>query len=961
MDKDQKVLEIGVPRNGTKSGLVNLEDIDRLRGAPPKVWVWLRRLFFNGELEMLSRALVDTGVVGQGSEVPEFLWHEVCEHSATGDHSISFGDLQRMNHLGLRDFLRDHLGLRDQAEEPSELGMYRNLGRISHRFAEWLYRTDFEIASSGQAAARLEQLPLFDRGTKMPSAKVVDPSLLFEIEPIRSPRSNRNSFDKDFLGRVRKELKAISLALESLDSYAKFYSRQWDEVARFRNTIEENFPVQAKALSGASRGVLGDALSLFSIAGWVSLLERRLGPERNTIALTEIPVLPRDFEVWAGRIDRLDVTSKNPGEFRGLRREYFHSALDFIERMWMFRRDAKFQVVDYKFTVGDNRDHLINDPQTLPFRGHVDQVQWYLLWLALGHALATGGDGHELPNGEMFTGKLVYILPNGKLVDIPVSPAPGDLKSRFVEQVVYHWKTICGKRDHRVFGNQTRRVLKNHLSSNGGNGGNGNGKSGNGHPAGDSSVGLPVQVPLPDVDLSRRPVSDLVRSHQREFADPRRIVEVLRVRNGEDEVVRYCLDLDRLVKEFEDDNSPLRVSDRFDWESGGFITCPVHQEDTPSCHLNLRKGYFRCHGVSCGVGGKLVNIPAELVAIVGSERSAESYASRAERLTAKLVIPDENRKVARMVQELLRAGFRGSEAERYLKIARRIDPDLAYEFGAGCGVDPKRGITVVAELISAGYTVEQLLGFGILNFKDYAKPYGQVPRLLRRLGVPESDLWRKRKVRPKLKVEGKIAPAREVIEWVSCPLLGRLTFPLELPFGSEAVVTSFTCRRIPPESEWYGRKTAPDSDAKKNGSPYITVAIGDVRKGMFNGRGVSSEIAAGGLDRIYLAEAAIDALVLHQIGNYPSAAIIGTDTAHLFELLVGLDPSSVQLALDFDDPGIEATKSLVTRMTNLKYPAEKIFDFAGDFMANHPEVKANGYDDFGTWWQKFGHLHPESY
>lgn len=62
------------------------------------------------------------------------------------------------------------------------------------------------------------------------------------------------------------------------------------------------------------------------------------------------------------------------------------------------------------------------------------------------------------------------------------------------------------------------------------------------------------------------------------------------------------------------------------------ILCPVHDEDNPSCSLNLDKGLFHCW--SCGAKGNMINLIMEMGGIelraIGFVESAQLYQVRVQ-------------------------------------------------------------------------------------------------------------------------------------------------------------------------------------------------------------------------------------------------------------------------------------------------------------------------------------------
>ena len=747
------------------------------------------------------------------------------------------------------------------------------------------------------------------------------------------PRENRTAFDQSFLRRGAALLAKVLPLAASPMTYAREYFSAGSDVARFRQFMRFAFPEHDALLP--KDGPLVEALTLTSLAGWFGILKRRLSHDRNVVALTEIPVTPRSSEVWAGRIDRLDVIDGNTKVFDGLARNQFSSAADFVKTALRLHGDARFRIVDWKFSVGDCHNRIIpveafghkapQDADTDFARtvvSHQNQVQWYLLWLGFHYDLMTGGSGKSLYHGNRFTGALIYVLPNGKLHEVPVEPGPDDLERRFIEQVAYHWDAISGKRDARVFGNAATNALRNHLVS---------GSHMNPEVTKDSSLPAAlhnppspaatpaVQMHLMGTGFEQRPVRSLIASLS-SFTGDGNIIEVI----GKGDALRNRMHLGRLADAIK--NGDIAVGGKFSWERGGFIRCPVHREKTPSMHLDFERGVFYCFG--CHTTGTFARdtMPAELLAVIPAE-----YIGR-RRVGSHGIpeIPDEIARAMATAQEILSRNFPGSMAEYYLVRERHLDPDLLRSAGAGCAVRNGRDI-LTAELLGAGYRMDDLVAYGFLDFSERARWHNPAVQALEAHGIPPIETQRKRPLK---------LGRGELTEYPFATLSGRATFPLTLPLGSRAIPAGF-----------YGRAAYAESKV-----PHFCLAPGDIPKGMFNGKEVSEQLADGGVEKLYVTEAIVDALVVRSLGYGPVISIIGTGTQHLEYLIARMNPGEINIALDFDNAGVTGTERLATSLRAKGYHGE-INDFAGAFAINHPEVAQLDCDDFGTWWQRYGKDH----
>lgn len=80
--------------------------------------------------------------------------------------------------------------------------------------------------------------------------------------------------------------------------------------------------------------------------------------------------------------------------------------------------------------------------------------------------------------------------------------------------------------------------------------------------------------------------------------------------------------------------------------------CPFHEDQSPSCQINITKGLFKCHAASCGQGGDIVTF---LARILKSDRGTVLYdlAKRYQLEQVKIIEPEV---VERYHQALWQAG-----------------------------------------------------------------------------------------------------------------------------------------------------------------------------------------------------------------------------------------------------------------------------------------------------------------
>src|SRR3954462_14773178 len=60
--------------------------------------------------------------------------------------------------------------------------------------------------------------------------------------------------------------------------------------------------------------------------------------------------------------------------------------------------------------------------------------------------------------------------------------------------------------------------------------------------------------------------------------------------------------------------------------------CPFHDDERPSCSVNLEKGVFHCHAGSCGVSGNVLEFVHRMEALQAPDGSTVSLKEAAVRL-----------------------------------------------------------------------------------------------------------------------------------------------------------------------------------------------------------------------------------------------------------------------------------------------------------------------------------------
>jgi len=171
--------------------------------------------------------------------------------------------------------------------------------------------------------------------------------------------------------------------------------------------------------------------------------------------------------------------------------------------------------------------------------------------------------------------------------------------------------------------------------------------------------------------------------------------------------------------------------------------CPFHDEKTPSFNVRPTHGTFHCFG--CGEGGSVIDFVMK-IEVVGFVEAVERLAERAGvRLTyegggssvqrdrgTRSRLLEANRRAAEFYAAQLRTP-EGAPALQFLT-SRGFDAPAALHFG--CGYAPPGWDALTKHLLSAGFTLEELMKAGLS--KEGRR--GPIDRFHRRLLWPIRDL-----------------------------------------------------------------------------------------------------------------------------------------------------------------------------------------------------------------------------
>ncbi|MDD5433049.1 MAG: toprim domain-containing protein [Candidatus Pacebacteria bacterium] len=604
--------------------------------------------------------------------------------------------------------------------------------------------------------------------------------------------------------------------------------------------------------------------------------------ESPKIIFKEVDILSSyDFGMHGGRADGFEVLISEEhrqklSTLKGLTAgQLLKSAFD------LFGDNFSIKPIDLKISVGDfgtgkaMEEYKASEP-LLRHRQQLEQYiflttfSWYLsLCGHKGYVLAKDEDIWDICS-KVYEGNLLYYFPEGQR-EFEVLLPSDEQRDLFVKRLVFKWRQAEISAKLRIVDSAVANCLGRVRTA--------------------KKIVKTTPPKQKEKNLEAKQLFFEILDRYRHFVDVEKKLEIVGETKKGDPIF-----LLRLRKEEIPEN--------------GFISCPFpdHLDVNPSTHL-WPNGRFYCF--SCGRGGfyevddNNINVNGSSIWQLGVQRSNLKK-------TQSLVIPERHHEVLSLVQQNLQKGFRRSPAEKYLEAKRNINPELAFQYGAGYA-----DTNIVFNLLSAGLTFKELVHFGLVGFSSNASPTSIFVRQLLKI-ARENEL----------KIEKKGLKGETVVSWPYDVLAGRVTFPLML--GGK--ITNLYTRDI------LGR-------SKRLANRKLSVEYTKIPHGGFN----SQILSDSSVQEIIVTEAVIDDLTLKQLGWSDSMAMIGLNNAVLLENLLA-SGKEVIWALDFDEAGRKQTEKMIERC---KKAGVKSSDFTSIFFGRYPSAK--NYDDYNSWWQREGY------
>lgn len=880
--------------------------LEAMNYLSPEFQFWARHTLKTGWLEKLIEILIRTGQTADKKEALEYLdkFHSPNKWS---DLKIAKGDFS--GKVGREPFrlLEDKLGYGRQDPNP-----YPHYGVVGHKAIADLLSGKIPNYTEAMKMLRRDQDIFQQQGCifKTKTAPQFQPSLFRPIELFPQTVFVREILPNNhFSARLENEIVEWWTAMSSLiashpsANWMKLYSlfqplmpeleiRLWPIFHRHTDKLKSDqaFSQYLKYLT---------LMSLASLIPW--------SKKHRFHLFREIPALTNHARVNGGRIDAIEVLNinghppdKTEEELLKKMSDNSYSSVGHLVSALrrVFGRYLEFRITDWKFMLGDGveQGRIIQPAEVkTPPDKHIRQVQSYVA-LANLDCYLRHEDNQQPWTGHLYFSKVrvVYILPTSLPVVHEFEVSSKQQQKIFQEEIV---TKLHFAKKYAILRNYNNTLI--------------------GHIVGmlDSKEkqtkppnGFRKKNPLfPEREAQSR-LQITIKKYRR-FADERKIIEITkRNKDGNDMLL---LHLDKLGEIL---NSPesggIKSSQNFNLETGGFISCLVHTERTPSMRLNIQEKFFKCFG--CGIFGPITSLEQVLPLGHQSFRTVNIYFGSKVKKISQIIIPDEHHRIMQTAQRFLNDQFKISSSRSYV-IHRGIAPELACHYGAGYGN------AVFIKSLLENYSLDELIFYGFAMISDKVPTNRGLCPLLANMGMSIDQM--KRETTTGLSKLSKVGLPYSVLE-------GRLTFPLIF----ENRYTNF-----------YGR-AAWDNCPSRSKHRKLSTSQTKVLHGIFNPQPLDSDTP-----EVIVTEGVFDCLSLIQMGWPNTTAIIGVHNRLHLEAIAHAK-KNLAIALDYDQnqTGQTNTAKIMDYLQQIKHEGATS-NFTKDFMIVHPDFIKWGCKDFNEY------------
>jgi len=902
-----------------------------LKDVRPEFKLWAWNAFVQGQLDLLLQAWIRSGkATGSGEALlglAEY-YYKLPKNGKNG--KITWGDIAKSS--GSSRLSRKLSELISGEKDYPVYDRSKYHGVISHLVIPELLSGNLINIEKSSRVKKLpeqpeqpEQMKLFSNGA--------DNNDLFLFRALDKAKLKKTPLKRNLAIKLieRIEWERDNLVEEMKTGTLPFQSKNFPKFRKSLRRIFEGYMVRILNQSIME----GDYLSSLTFMTWASALSvyRWSG---NLTFFSEIPVLPYNYDLGAGRMDAFFVRKINDAvpnlsqvkKIKAMTRRKFSSVGHIISGLLkLFGTHIEFKITDWKFAVGDGkrgmryRANVIKSEEVeeKPLPEDERQMKRYLSMTVLSHALVSKmeiEDVKKIWETKSFTlvGEIVYFFPDRLPVFHDVKLSEEEVEAVFEEQVVSNFLSAKRRSTFR----QASNILFNQaikLSS---------GNSDRTHE--EESLGSQFrtaasQLQIEGFEAPETPsVIKIIDAYLvRKFADETEIIEITGQKKGKP---TYEMHLDRLLKAVDDGT----VGARNFGARGGFVNClmPDHGERTPSMSVSFSRGIFKCFG--CGACGtfELSSIPEDVRVLIRPESIVRKHNSATE----KLVIPLRHQEIMASAQSLLNNALPQSKGGDYLAKVRGLDPDSSFQIGAGFADE-----NFISNLLDMGFLYDELIYYGFIGISPKISEYHKIVKLLKGRGL---DLYG---IRRPVKIKQKGQGIKTAWGLPYSILDNRVTYPLEIG----GIINSFYGRSIDTHCD----KRFIHRKLKTSGMPH----------GAFNMAGAMKS----GASEILVTEGSIDADTFMQFSDCKSStAIIGVNNEVLFEELAEF-AGNIIVAFDNDpkrvdskgrqigETGQKNTVKLKESLTELGFKGQ-VYDFTANFVKKNPGIV---YKDINNYWTTY--------
>jgi len=865
----------------------------------------------SGKLELLLKAVVRSGQIGEEAEAWNYLCHKIAEEFDRIPVYLTQSDFKGKESNRLWKKIREELGEENNGGSGRPDRWFGTLGHsaVSALFAGELHNP--EISSL--------QLD-FWKGRE-------------EIK--QDCRQNCTAVNPN--GSVEDSVLAdVKILLESMQSFLK-RGVTWEEQYHQANFGKEKLAeILALVFGEYVNKVIrhknpddpfSDYLILLTLMSWGESLLYYGRENTPKILFREIDVLKTEEGNFGGRCDALEVflSDRSPNSSRrkilqAMARNPFPSVGHLVRSLQGIfpRTSLGIRIWDWKFFVGDAVGGvLLTEAENLsrgtlkdklPLRAHIDQVAIYLTLsrVSVYYAYGREVDGYiwrEENNPFGKGGLLHYISPIGTFRH-PVRLVPDECARIFSRKIAGNFSQA------QLYAH--RRLAAEYLAKH--------------------------ALELLRNDRGRRSKPDRKKKHnQLELAvngyKPKFLENIsgnyIRYLDPDTKIAReagvsakgkviYLADVSRLLRAID---SGRIETDRFTSE-GGFIRClnPEHNDINPSMHVSFTKGLMHCFSCKTSVILDPDSAKGEIaVEIINSWRKKK----RAREKIEKQEIPARHAEVMQIAQNIFSKRFAESPGWKYVAQERQLNPDLALTRGAGFAEE-----AAIGYLLDAGISLEELIFYGFISFSNRLSGRRGLYPLLKNFGFKHSELIKE--------IKGRGGEVSKGFPFFA--LNRRVTFPLMV----KGKVTNFYGRAVPlPNGRIIGAKHYKLSQRNTH-----------IRHGAFNMDAfdiVLKEDEKTG----FVTESSFKALAMEEMGFSPVIGIIGAGNSYIMDWAAESHLAEIAIALDDDETGWEFYHILEEQLRFAGF-AGRIFNFSRQFFACPVPTEKLGLEDvkdYDEWWK----------